>query len=102
MTDTLVSECRQEIRTMTLTVQTHHNLVLLLWVLTFLAGLGLAIWGAITGHLTDVRMLWPIALVWQVALVLYGRTITNELREIVRADAMITLAERNRQVQVAA
>lgn len=92
--------CRSDLARLTLLVTTQQNLVMVLWLFTGLAGVGLAVWVLVAGPLSGVAVragaiarLWPLLAVWTTGLWLYGRSGASQVRELVQADALVGLAE---------
>ncbi len=79
-----------------LLAQQQRQFVLGLWTLTVLLGLGMVVWvllGDAAARLSALDAAWPLAAVWMAGLVLYSRTASHELREVMRTRSLVTMAD---------
>jgi hypothetical protein len=106
--EVLAPATKSELARMVSTIERTEAIHLMLWILTaLLAFVAIGWWVLFSGaapveRALALRALWPLALIWVGALLLWGRMINEARREVIRADAMIELGTRTAQVRHAA
>jgi len=95
MSDPLVAQARHDVGQVIRGVEGNAATDTGLWVLTFVAGLGLCVWGLLSDVVAErLALLWPLPVGWLFCLALRTMSVSRVRREVLRADAMVEMAER--------